>query len=87
MPEQDPLRPYSSLAQQAPDSEIPISSTANQEPRPPVRLPQATAHNYYPTMRPAQHPNANTARSTARGFVPRCTLGRGQFLTGAARHR
>jgi hypothetical protein len=82
-----PLHPYSSQAsparaQQAASSRIPTSSSSHQQPPPPAGAPvmvRSTTHNYYPALRPAQHPNANAVRKRSPS--------RGQFLAGSTRLR
>ena len=71
------------------NSEIPWSST--QQPRPqtePVMV-RSAPHNYYPSMRTAQHLNANTAQITrGRMGVPHiCVPSRGASLAGGMRGR
>lgn len=84
----DPLQSYSLRTPQARNAGVPTGSTAHQESRRAAAAPLAvrtTSHNYFPGMRPAQHPNASAARTGGRmGGNPRCTPGRGQFLRGEA---
>jgi hypothetical protein len=86
----DPLQPYSVQAQPARNSRAAAGSISYSAPSRPVSGPPAlpaTTHNYYPGMRPAQHPNANTARTSGRSGKARFLPSGGQLLTGAARRR
>jgi len=92
MSQGDSLHPYSdqALAQAGrANSEIPSSST--QQPRPesrPVAV-RSTPHNYYPSMRTGQYPNANRAQITSGRVGARhiCVPSRGQSMAGAVRGR
>lgn len=95
MAQDDSLHPYSDqmrLAQAGrSNSEIPSSSSWRPESRPesqPV-MSRSAPHNYYPTMRTGQYPNANTAPITrGRTGAPHiCVPNRAGALAGAARGR
>ncbi len=72
----DPFRPYSVRARAA-QSQSSLGSTRT--PPPQVVVPQRTAppHNYYPTMRGAQHFNANVPQGRHR-----CAPSRGSVMAG-----
>jgi hypothetical protein len=88
------LHPYSDQMIQAQarraSSEIPSSST--QQPQPesqPVEVRSTPPRNYYPGMRTARYPNANTAQISRGGMgVPHiCTPSRGSAMAGGIRGR
>lgn len=72
----DPFRPYS-LRARAAQSQSSLGSTRTPPPR--MVVPQRTAppHNYYPTMRGSQYPNANVPQARHR-----CTPSRGSVMAG-----
>ena len=69
------IGPYRARATQAQakgaKDRIPASSSWHEGPQSPTSPPSATvrstAHNYYPGMRPGQHPNANTPQAARTG--------------------
>ena len=67
------LGPYRARATQAQAKaardRIPASSTWREGPQrpPPPPTVRSTAHNYYPGMRPGEHPNANTPQAAGTG--------------------
>ena len=80
----DSLRPFSA---QAANPRVPASSSWSQQPQRPASpspmMVRTTPHNYYPGMRPEQHPNANTAQITSGRRI--CIPSRGPFLASPAR--
>ncbi len=97
-PQDDSLHPYTNQTRQAlargSSSEIPAGSSwqagsRRPEPEPEPMPDRPNPRNYYPTMRVAQHPNANVPQiSRARTGVPHiCVPNRGHAMASMGRGR
>ncbi len=75
--QEDPLRPYSARVREAQSQSV-IGSTRMPPPRVAVQPRTVQSHNYYPTLRTSQHPNANVPQARRR-----CTPSRGAAMGGS----